>query len=335
MQPTMSQVHVDSFLSGMSIGYKNPMFVADMVFPNVTVQKQSDYYLKFLKGAWFRDEAEVRGPGAEAAQGGYPTTSGTYSCQERAFKHKVPIEIINNADVPVRPFETGTRFATNKVLLSKEIAVASLCTTAGNWTTSDDVAAAWVATADGSGNTFIADIDAQKEVIRQLIGVYPNRLVMDAKTFKNIKSEFSVLERIRYTGSSDQPAAVTTRTIAELFELEWVGVAGAIKSTAEEVVAGTDFTAADIWETNSTKGSAFLYYAPAVPALDEPSAGYTFSWSGSRSVEADMTDGDVYREVRYWWEEPIKSYMVEASENFDVKATCADAGCLFYDTIVT
>jgi hypothetical protein len=27
--------------------------------------------------------------------------------------------------------------------------------------------------------------------------------------------------------------------------------------------------------------------------------------------------------------------VVEASENFDVKVTAADAGCLFYDTIVT
>ena len=335
MQPIQSQVHIDAFLTGMSIGYKNPMFVADQVFPTVRVTKQSDYYLKFLKGAWFRSEAEVRGPGAEAAQGGYPLTSATYACQERAFKHKVPIEIINNADAPVRPFETGTRFATNKVLLAKEIAVASLCTTAGNWTTSDDVAAGWVGTADGSGNTFIADILAQKETIRQLIGVYPNRLVMDAKTFKEIKTEFTVLERIKYTGTQGAPADVTTQTLAQLFELDWVGIGGAIKSDAEEVVAGTDFNAVDIWETNATKGAAFLYYASPTPAIDEPSAGYTFNWSGSRSPEGNQLDGDAYREVRYWWDQSIKSYWVEAAENFDVKATCADAGCLFYDTIVT
>ena len=48
-----------------------------------------------------------------------------------------------------------------------------------------------------------------------------------------------------------------------------------------------------------------------------------------------QVESDIYRDVRYWWDQAIKSYWVEAAENFDVKATCADAGCLFYDTIVT
>ncbi len=125
MQPTPKDAHKDSFLSGLSVGYKNPMFVADMVFPNVPVNKQSDYYFKFLKGAWFRNEAEIRSPGAIAARGGYPVTSALYGCQERAFAHPVPIELINNADDGVRPFETGTRFVTQKIMLAKEIAVAA------------------------------------------------------------------------------------------------------------------------------------------------------------------------------------------------------------------
>ena len=335
MQPTPKDVHKDSYLTGFSVGYKNPMFVADMVFPNVPVRKQSDYYYNFLKGAWFRNEAEVRGPGARAARGGYPVTSGTYSCQERAFAHPVPIEVINNADAPVRPFETGTRFATNKVMLAKEIAVASLCMTSGNWTSSNDVNAGWVGTVDGTGNTFIEDILAYKETIRQLIGVYPNRLIMDAKTFKAIKTEYTVLERIKYTGTQGRPADVTTQTIAQLFELDWVGIAGAIKSDAEEIVAGTDFNAVDIWEVTATKGSAFLYYATPAPALDEPTAGYTFNWKGSEDPVSAELAADLYRSVRYWWEKDIKSYIIEAAENFDVQAVCADAGCLFYDTIVT
>ena len=335
MQPLTTDVHKDTMLTEVSIGYKNPMFVADMVFPNVPVIKQSDYFYKFLKGAWFRNEAEIRGPGTKAARGGYPVSPETYSCQERAFAHPVPIEVVNNSDPPVRPFETGVRFATQKVMLAKEVVVAAACTTAGNWTTTDDVAAAWVATADGSGNTFIADILGGKETLRQLIGVYPNRLVMDAKTFKNVKQEYTVLERIKYTGTQGAPADVTTQTLAQLFELDWVGIGGAIKSDAEEVVAGTDFNAVDIWETNATKGAAFLYYAPPTPALDEPAAGYVFNWKGSESpIDAELA-ADIYRSVRYWWDKDVKSYIIEASENFDAKVTCADAGVLFYDTIVT
>lgn len=159
--------------------------------------------------------------------------------------------------------------------------------------------------------------------------------MIDAKTFKNVKSEYTVLERIKYTGTQGAPADVTTQTLAQLFELDWVGIAGAIKSTAEEVVAGTDFTAVDIWEVNATKGSALLFYGEPQPAIDSPSAGYVFNWKGSESPTDAEVEADLYRAVRYWWDKDTKSYIIEASENFDAEIVCADAGCLFTDTIVT
>ena len=181
----------------------------------------------------------------------------------------------------------------------------------------------------------MADIDNKRETIRQLIGRFPNRLLLDAKTYKNIRNEYSVLERINRTSSPENPAVVTRNTIAALFDLEEVTIGSAIKSTAEEVVAGTDFTAVDIWETNATKGSALLYYGAPNPEIDSPSAGYTFNWKGSESpVDAELA-ADTYRSVRYWWDKDTKSYIIEASENFDCEVVCADAGCLFYDTIVT
>jgi len=336
MQPTPKSAHIDAALSNISIGYKNQMFIADRVFPNVPVNKQSDYFYKFLKGAWFRNAAGVRGPATRANRGGYPITSDTYSCKEYAFAHPVPIELINNADVALQPFQTGVNFATNLVMLAKEKVVSDLCVTAANWTTTDDAAAGWLATADGSGNTFIADVLAQKEVIRKLIGVYPNVLLMDAKTFMNCKQEYTVLERIKYTGTQGKPADVTAQTLAQLFELDEVLIGGSIYSDAEEVVAGTDFNAVDLWETNATKGAALLFYRPAAPALEEPSAGYVFNWKGV--VDSEMINeitSDVYRSVRKWWENAEKSFFVEASECFDAKVTCPDAGCLFTDTIVT
>lgn len=335
MLPTPESAHNDATLSAISVGYKNPMFIADMVFPRVTVAKQSDYFYKFLKGAWFRNEAGYRAPGTRARRSGYPLTTGTYACKEVAMGHPVPIELINNADAPLRPFQTGTRYATQKVMLAKEKIVSDLCCTAGSWTTSNDAAAGWVGTADGSGNTFIADILTYKETIRQLIGVYPNRLVMDAKTFMNVKKEYTVLERIKYTGTQGKPADVTTQTLASLFELDWVGIGGAIYSSAEETVAGTDFTAVDLWETNATKGAALLYYCEPEPAIEVPSAGYCFSWPGTASPEDAELAGDLFRTVRYWWENAEKSFVVEAAECFDCEIVCPDAGVLFYDTIVT
>lgn len=335
MLPTPKSAHIDTALTNISIMHRNLNYIGDRVFPQVPVTKQSDYYYIFRKGAWFRNEARVRGPGAKAARGGYPLTSTTYRCEEYAFGHPVPIELINNADQVLNPMSTGTRFATDKVLLAKEKIVSDLVVNTSNWTTTDDVAAAWVKDTDGSTNTFIADILTNKEVIRQLIGVYPNVLLMDAKTFKEIKQTYSILERIKYTGTSGKPADVTTSTVAQLFELDEVIIGTSLYSSAEEVVAGTDFTAVDLWEKTATKGSALLYYRPPAPSIETPSAGYIFNWRGDAGQQSPTVNRNIYRTVRRYWEAAEKQWVVEASEYLDAQVTCADAGCLFYDTIVT
>lgn len=335
MIPTPKSAHIDAALSNIAIGYNAPMFIADRVFPHIPVNKQSDKFFKFLKGDWFRMDADVRGAGSEARQGGYKLTSGSYSAIEYALSHPVPIELINNADDPLNPLKTAVEYVTRQIQLRKEYQVASLCTTAANWTSSEDAAAGWVATADGSGNTFIADMFSAKRTVRKLIGVNPNVLVVDDKTWDNIIQEYTVLERIKYSMASGEPASVTTNMIAQMFGLDEVLIGSAIYSSDEETVAGTEFTAVDMWETNATKGSALLLYRTPTPAINQPNAGYIFEWNGGMGQPNEVLDGDVYRSVRRWWDAGKKAWMIEGSETFDEKVTCKDAGFLFYDTIVT
>lgn len=332
MQPTPKSAHIDSALSNVAIGYRPAMFVADRVAPYVPVKKQSDYFFKFLKGAWFRNEARMRGPGAIAARGGYPLTSDTYSCKEYAFGHPVPIELLNNADQPLQPFSTAVKYAMRKVLLAKEIIVSAACVNSSNWTTTNDVEGHWLGS--DASNTLIEDVLAGKEAIRKLIGIYPNKMIIEAKTFNQIKMTDDILDRIKYSGTQGRPADVTLQTLAQLWELDEVMLAGSIYSDAEEVVAGTDFNAVDLWEKTATKGSALLYYSPSAPAIDEPAAAYCFNWKGDAGMTDAIAESDVYRQARYWWEQERKSYIVEAAEYFDFKITCPDAGYLFYDCIL-
>jgi len=332
MQPTTDSVHRSAALSAVSIGYKNQMFIGDRVFLNVPVNKKNDYFYYFQKGALFRLDAGLRGPGAAARRGGYVVADTEYVCQERAFAHELPIETIENADDVLQPWETGVSFATLKVLLAKERAISTLCCTAANWTSSEDATGGWAA---GASNTFIEDVLGAKNTVRQLIGINPNVMIMDSKTLNQLKQESSVLDRIKYTGTQGRPADVTPQTLAALFEMDEVLIGGAIYSDAEEVLAGTDFNAVDLWETNATKGSCFIFYRPPMAAREMPSAGYVFQWKGGTNHPDLVLPGDSYRDVRYWWESSPKQWVIEASEYFDAQVTMADAGFLFYDTILT
>jgi len=330
--PTPKSAHKDAALSNISIAYRNPMYIADQLFPTVPVKKQSDYFFKFLRGDWFRNDATVRGPGAQARRGGYKLTSDTYSCKEYAFAHSIPIELINNADDVLNPMVTGINFVTESVLLAKERVVSTLIVTAANWTNYEDAAGLWVAT--DATNTFLTDVLYRKETIRQAIGRYPNTLVMDAKTFKGLKESSVLLDRIKYTGSNGNPADVTAEMLAMLCGLDKVLVGGAIYTSDEETLAGTEFTGVDLWETNAGKGSAWLGFVAPTPQVDIPSAGYTFTWNNT-NIPNEIVAQTGARSVRRWWEDAEKQWVVEASECFDAKLTSEISGFLWTDTYLT
>lgn len=330
-QPTPSDVHVDTLMADISIRFKNKVFIADRLFPTVRVKKKSDKYALFQKGAWFRDEAGMRGPGTRARRGGYVITTPNYTCEEWAFAKEIPDENRANADAPLDPDTEAVEFATNIVQLRKERIVAALVTTAGNWTSSEDAEGGWVAS---SGNTFIADVNKGIRTILGLTGIRPNKLAIDYKTFIGLTDVSGILDRI-HTGTTEQPATVTPQTIAALFRLDEVLVGDAVYSSAEETAAGTDFTGVDIWETNAGKGMGFLFYAPPAPAIRTPSSGYIFNWPSDEIVGMQIAREYVYRGVRRWREAAEHQDVVEAFENFCAKATAADLGYLFYDTYAT
>jgi hypothetical protein len=130
-QPTTKDVHVDAAMTRLSLAYRNRGYVAERVFSPVGVQKQSDRYYVFAKGAWFRDEAGVRAPSSRAPRGGYTVSTDTYFCSEWAFAKEVPDELRENAAAPLNPDQEAVEFATEKVLLRKERLVAGLVCNGG------------------------------------------------------------------------------------------------------------------------------------------------------------------------------------------------------------
>ena len=121
--PTARDVHVSSLLTNVAVSYiqKAKNFVADQVFPIVPVEKQSDRYVIYNKSDWFRDEAAERAPGTESAGGGYDVdTTPNYFCRKYAFHKDVDDEMRTNADAPLTPDRTASRFVTQKLLIKRE-----------------------------------------------------------------------------------------------------------------------------------------------------------------------------------------------------------------------
>jgi len=310
-------------LRTVSIAYKNMNYIADRVFPIINGVDPKAMIAKYLKGAWFRDEADVRGPGARAKRGGYPTDWVNVTPTEYAFAKEVTDEDRRAANSqmapPLKPDQDAIEFAADKIDLSKEKRTAYIVLNSTWSSANEDAEGLWAA---GASNTFIEDVETRIETIRGNTGLRPNVLMLSANTLKELKMESSLLDRIKYT----QRGVLTPDLIAAVVGVQECLIGDAIYSSAEETAAGDDFTAVNVWELNASKGSAFLFYRPPAPGLKIPSAGY--------QARENYEDGSPRRSTT-WREEAEHQDVYEVAESTDIVQACSDLGFLWYDTIAT
>lgn len=324
-QPNVKELIVAGPLQNVSIAYRNQLYIADKVFNIIDRVSFKAKIARYQKGAWFRDEADIRGPGAEAKRGGYPVDYIDISTVEYAFAKEVTDEDRAAEKMlgapPLKSDQDAIEFAADKVDLKKERRTANIVLTTA-WSGAsggEDAEGKWAA---GAGNTFLLDVRARIETIRANTGLKPNVLEMDFGTYHSLKEESTVLDKIKYT----ERGVLTKELLAAILELDEVIIGEAIYSTAKEKKDGTDFTASNVWEKNAGKGSAFLFYRPGSPGLKTPSAGY----QARRAYENGQP-----RRTTTWRENSRHQDVYEVAEDTHILATGTDLGFLWIDTLLT
>jgi len=326
-QPDVKSEIIAGPLQGVSIAYRNTEYIADRVFPILDGADPKAKITKYLKGAWFRDEAGIRAAGTRARRGGYPLTTVSVSTDEYAFAKEVTDEdrrFAKAQGAPVlQPEEDAVEFATDKVDLKKEIRVAAAIT-GTTWVDGnsggEDAGGLW--SPAGSTNTFLVDITTGRKAIQAATGMDPNCLVLDYATYLALKECDEILDKIKYT----QKGVFGTALLAAILELEEVLVGKAIYSSAEETKAGTDFTAAKMWEVNAGKGMGFLYHRAKRLGLKAATAGV--------QVRIAYENGSP-RRISTWREKAEHQDVYEVAEETDILVTATDLGYLWADTYAT
>jgi len=323
-QPS-SKTGVPPILQNVSVSYRNPIYVADRIFPLIDNCPPEAKIARYLKGAWFRDEAQARGPGGGAVRGGYPVDFIDVIPKEYAFAKEVPDEDRETADAmggpPLQPDQDAIAFATDKILMKREIlcaAVVKATAWGGQGAGGEDANGLWAP--PGATNTFITDVLARKGTLQSLTGLMPNCLMMDVGTYMALLQCAEVLDKIKYT----QPGVLTAQLMASLLALDEVIIAPAVYSSAKELKTGLDFTAVRIWENTATKGMAFLFYRPSSPGLRAPSAGYI--------ARSGLFPGGV--RITTWREDGRHQDVYEAAEKIHIVATGVDCGFMWKDTLL-
>ncbi len=307
--PTPRDLHVDQLLTQISLAYRNPSYIADMLFPIVPVRKQSDKIPEYNQSHWFRDQAVIRAPGTKSTGGGYKVdTSATYFSDRFSFRFEIPDELRDNQDMPFNVDRDGVEFVTDKMMMRREVAFASDFFTTGVWGTDKAGVTDFTQWSDYGGSSPLVDITGFKDDVEALIGREPRVAALGKQVWVQLKWHPDLIDTIKYT----QRGQISAELAASLLELDRFLIGRSIQTTDPEGTAEASVTYTRIWGKNM-----LLLYVPERPSLLNPAAGYTFVWNRVANAQQYMKRmRDEEREVD----------IVEGNSYFDQKLTIGNAG---------
>lgn len=306
------------------------VFIASKVFPALPVTNLSDYYAKFPKSYFMRDEMQERPYGGRPGKGAWEVEKSRYSCNEWALEYGLDDRIRANADQPIEPELRAMEYLTEQALIHRDREWVEGFFKTGIWNTEwEGVTGAGNGTStfrrfnnyEAEGTTEykskpIRFFDERAVEMREKTGRRPNKLVLGPKLYVVLKNHPEVVERVKYTMGA--PAIVTPKILAEVFDVQDVLVAEAVYNAAAE---GKTENIGFI----TPKQDALLCYAAPAPSIQLPSAGYVFAWTGLIPGLSNALGGVLYRGR----EEFAHSDIFQIRATYDMAATATDLGMFF------
>lgn len=317
-QPSVRDVHVDAALTNVSVAYAQDQsnFIADKVFPIVPVEKQSDVYFKYDKGAFFRDEAAIRAAASESAGSGFDLGTDSYMCQKWALHKDVDDDTVANADPAVDPFRDATHFVMQQLLIRRERLFASSYLKTGVWGTDVVGGTNFAQWDDEASSDPFEDFKNARITMLSTTGYLPNTLTVSYETHEALKKHPLVMDRFKYTSSD----SITEAMLARLFEVDKYLVAKSIYQTSVEKAASQTFSFI------ASKCALLSYSAPG-PSLLQPTGGYIFAWRGLTGL-----NGAGIKTKRFRMEN-LEAERVESTMALSMKLVAADMGYFFSGTV--
>lgn len=300
--PLKNQLHVNQLLSNVSVQYKNSEYIWDKVFPQIKVQKDTDYYRVYDRV--FRVPETARAPKGVAREFGFEFSTASYALEQHALKDYVGVDEEENNDQGSLKVDT-TENLTDAIYRRIELSVANLFTTT-NWSLNVSLAA----TAIFSANTTVSDpvpvFDTGATTIINNSGKTPNFAILPRDGFIAVKNHISVLDRVKYTS-----AEVSQSMIQALLGVQELLVPTAVQDSAAEGVAASiapffaDF--------------AFLGWKPQSGGLKTPSCAYMFMKDAPR--------------VRSWMDEERNATAIEVEVKYQPKVVASLCGYMIKNTV--
>ena len=325
-------IYVSKALTDFVVKYQNKAYVGTQALPPVTVSKKQGTYFVFDKTNAFALEDTARPHLSVAGMSDLAASTATYSCEDHAWREFMADSSYDQADAPIKAQMNKAEYVTNILLLAQEARIKTLLETNGSYATTMTLTAA--GTSDGyqfdqytAGGTSIFDIF---ETAKAACFQPPNSeavLLVSQETFRIMKHHPAILNRIAGGATTEMPASVLKRTLAEILEFDDILVGEAKYNSTAQTATGT-YTW--LWGRH-----AIVFYRAKSPSMDAAGLGYSFSYAPGPQTSGQVPGVLGGWRVRTYRDEAIGGggRFVEVEQYPDEKIVCSDAGVKIIDAI--
>lgn len=284
MELGVNDVHLPAALPNFAGGYRNFQPIADMAAPPVVVPKPADKYFVFdSNDAYQIAEPTVGAPAGQVNEVSPRLTNSTFTTLEYALGGFVSTQLEAAADSPLRIRQATTKRILIALLMRRELRVANLLNTTGNWNSNNVVTlGAGFQWNGGASADPVKDIHARMEAsLGEISG-----MIMSEPLWHAFQRNPNVQKYFAYkSGAQPIPDAVQMSAVLQLPPI----YVGKMKYKA---VNGGALTF--MWGNNCI----LIRQPDQMPptSQDDIATAYTFRWSGSGVTDGQAQGGFIVRE---------------------------------------
>ena len=305
------------------------LYVAPSIFPICPVGTSTGQYYIFNKAELAKDQVQPKPKFGKVSPAIFSHDEDTYKVDvDQVIIGVDNISALNyqrsGAPATIDPRRAKARLAAEQMKLHLDVIFAQEFFKTGAWTNEKTGKSSSPGT-----NEFLFFSDANADIIG-LFDDYkrdilldgrrmPNKLVLGYNAFVAMKNHPQFLERVTGSGSTPNPALVNEAVIAAVLGIEEVKVLYSTQNSAElGQAANMEFT--------FNANDALLCYAAPNPSIEEPSAGYIFTWDMLGNGQWLATD-------TFEGEGGTHSEFVEGLMASKMKRTCQDLAIYLHNCV--
>lgn len=272
------------YLTNMSMAYFQAQsdYVAKSLFPMLPVQLSTAAYYTFSKADLARDNMRRKPQFGKVAPAQMGLMEDSYRCYVDQII--VGLDQIENQDFTrshapgvADPRKAKAKFIAEQMNIHLDVMFAENFFQPGIWgdewtggTSLSDTNNTFIKFNDDNCDPIVL-FDTLRTRVKKKARRKVNKLALGENAFNALKNNPAILERVKFGGSTANPASVNENVLAQLFGLDKV------------VVFGSTYNKAGLGEEEDMDficrpDDALLVYSTDTPAIDEATAGYIFTW---------------------------------------------------------